>query len=380
MANGKKKEKSMRIGIDGRLWNQTGVGRYIRNISLNLSEIDNKNEYVLFVRTEDRKEIEALINKENWKIVSANIRWHSLKEQLDFPKIIQKENVDVVHFPYFSVPFFYKKPFVVTIHDLILHHFISGESSTLPLWLYGFKMLGYKIIINNAARKARKVIAVSDSTRNEIYDHLMVNKKNVEVIYEAADDFNFNNTKKLDLGKYFLYVGNVYPHKNVDKLVKAFKELLNDKQEIKLVFVGREDYFYKKLKKQVSKLVDKKQIIFIENPTDEELASYYKNAICLVRPSLMEGFSLPPLEALESGGLVLASDIPVHKEIFEDTIFYFNPKSAIDIKDKMQYALNLDSKTREEKIKKGKELAKKFSWKKTALKTLEVYESSAGLR
>lgn len=367
----------MTIGIDGRLWNQTGVGRYIRNLCVNLQKIDDKNNYVLFIRNDDKKEVESLITDKNWKIVNANIKWHSVNEQLKLPKVIEKENVDVMHFPYISVPFFYKKPFVITIHDLILHHFITGDASTLPIWFYGFKMLAYKIVINNATRKAKRVIAVSQATREEIYDHLMVKKNKVEVVYEAADDFKSNSTKKLDIGKYFLFVGNTYPHKNVYKLIDAYKELLKEKEDIKLIFIGRNDYFYKNLKKSVSKFVNNKQIIFKENCTDEELVSYYKNAIALVRPSLMEGFSLPPLEAMESECLVIASDIPVHKEILENGAFYFNPESVVDMKDKMNYVLDLDSKKRYEKIKKAKEITGKYSWKKTAQKTLEIYESSS---
>jgi len=376
MVDSKKEEECMTIGIDGRLWNQTGVGRYIRNLCLNLQEIDHKNNYVLFIRREDKKEIENQITDKSWKIVSVNLKWHSVSEQLKFPKIIAKENVDVMHFPYFSVPYFYKKPFVITIHDLILHHFITGDASTLPIWLYGFKMLAYKVVINNAARKAKKVIAVSSATREEIYDHLMVNKNKVEVIYEAADDFKIIKSKILDIGKYFLFVGNAFPHKNVYKLVDAYKDLLKDREDIKLVFIGRNDYFYKNLKRSVSKFTDKKQIIFIENCTDEELATYYKNAVALIRPSLMEGFSLPPLEAMESECLVLASDISVHREILENGVFYFNPESVVDIKDKMNYVLDLDNKKREEKIKSAKEIVSKYSWKKTAQKTLEIYESS----
>lgn len=370
----------MRIGIDARLWSVTGIGRYIRNICLNLEKIDKKNQYVLFVRSEDKKEVESKIKNKNWKIVAASPRWHSIREQISFPRTIKKEKLDVMHFTYQqSVPILYKEPYVMTVHDLIKHHFMTGKASTGPIWLYGFKMIAYKSLINIASRNAKKIIAVSNTTRDEIFDHLAANKRNVEVIYEAADDFEKSTKKDLNLGKYFLFVGNVYPHKNAEVLIEAFKQV-SEKENVKLVFIGSQDYFYKRLKKSVSKLEKEGKIIFVENSTDEELAAYYKNAVCLIRPSLMEGFSLPPLEAMASECLVLASDIPVHKELFGNSIFYFNPKDSVDLEEKMLYVLNLSGNAREKKIREGSDLAKKFSWEKTARQTLNLYESCSSIR
>jgi len=375
MSNGNENPSGIKIGIDGRLWNQTGIGRYIKNICINLSEIDKKNEYVLFARSEDKNEIEKVISKKNWKIVIANIKWHSLKEQSSFPKLINKENVDVMHFTYQqSIPVFYKKPYIVTIHDLIKHHYITGRSSSNPYWLLGFKMMSYKVLINIGSRNAVKIIAVSQSTKDEIFDHLTINKRNIEVIYEGVDDFKVSGTEKNEIGEYFLYVGNVYQHKNTDNLIKAFKKVI-EKKSVKLVFVGRDDYFLKKLKKDVKKLIESKQIIFIEKATDRDMVSLYKNSVALIRPSFMEGFSLPPLEAFESGTLVLVSDIPVHKEILKDKAIYFNPSDFVDMESKMLYVLTLDKKKRDEMIKDGKNIANIFSWKKTAEETLKVYEN-----
>jgi len=374
---GEEKKESMKIGIDGRLWNVTGLGRYIRNLCINLSEIDHKNEYVLFIKSSDWGSVDNKIKNNKWKIVKVDIKWHSINEQRKFPKIIEKENVDLMHFTYQqSVPVFYKKPFIITIHDLIKHHYITGRSSSNPYWLLGFKMLAYKTLISISSRNAKKIITVSDATRDEIFDHLPVNKRNVEVIYEAVDDIGLPTEKKNDFGDYFLFVGNVYQHKNTDNLIKAFKKISQSKN-VKLVFVGKEDYFLKDLKKSVRKFVDSKQIIFMESVTDSEIASLYKNAIALIRPSFMEGFSLPPLEALRCGTLALVSDIPVHREILKNDAIYFNPKDFVDMSEKMHYVLNLDKEKREEMIKNGKKLASRFAWKKTAELTLKIYENSS---
>jgi glycosyltransferase involved in cell wall biosynthesis len=161
--------------------------------------------------------------------------------------------------------------------------------------------------------------------------------------------------------------------------LEGFKNLLKEKPELHLVFVGREDYLYKKLKKHVEKNIGKDKVYFLENVDDERLSKLYKGAIALVRPSLMEGFSLPPLEAMENRCLVLASDIPVHREIFNDSIIYFDQFNTNDILHKMNYVLDLSQNEKENLIKKGLELTHKYSWSKTARETQKVYEGSLSL-
>ena len=146
----------MKIGIDARLWNETGVGRYIRNLIRNLHEIDLSNEYILFCRNTDVERIKYEILSNKWKIVSADIRWHSLKEQLKFHQILNRENLDLMHFTYFSVPLFYNRPFIVTIHDLIVYHFQTGKASSLPLPLYKVKHLGYRFLLDHIVKKSKK--------------------------------------------------------------------------------------------------------------------------------------------------------------------------------------------------------------------------------
>ena len=248
----------MKIGIDCRLWNESGVGRYIRNLTEQLLIIDRKNSYVFFVLSKDRKEILRSVQNDRFKIITADIRWHTIEEQWRFPSILNKENLDLVHFPYFSVPIFYNKPFIVTIHDLILHHFPTGEASTLALPLYQLKLLGYKSVISNGAKKAKKIITVSNATKAEIVDHLKVDPSKVVVTYEGV---GINSrlkvkTSKLKVKNYFLYVGNAYPHKNLERLIEAFnlvchpEALAEGSNDIKLVLVGKEDYFYKRKSKK----------------------------------------------------------------------------------------------------------------------------------
>jgi glycosyltransferase involved in cell wall biosynthesis len=369
----------MKIGIDCRLWDETGVGRYIRNLVLNLQKIDKKNEYTLFVLSKDYENIKSQIsdNEKNWKLRLADVRWHTLEEQVKFPQILNNENLDLVHFPYFSVPIFYNHPFIITIHDLIVDHFPTGRASTLPWPIYGLKLLAYKFILAQAARRAKEIITISNAAKDEIIDHLKINSQKIAVTYEGVDDKIINPKlqipNKPQNTKYFLCVGNAFPHKNLDRLIESFKTLNSD---VNLVLVGKEDYFYKRLKEKVEQMGLSGKVIFRQNVGDEELSNLYQNALALIMPSLMEGFGLPALEAMANNCLVLASRIPSLQEICKDAAVYFDPYNVNDIAEKMKHAVSVDNS---KKRKKGLERSKFFSWKKMAKETLRIYESCISL-
>ncbi len=379
----------MRIGIDARLWNETGVGRYIRNLITELQQIDTKNQYVLFVTPAASSNEVFNFTKakaSRWKLVETDIKWHSIEEQLLFYKVLENESLDLVHFPYFSIPVLYNQPYVITIHDLIINHFPTGKASTLPSLMYHLKRLGYKFILKQTAKKAQKIIAVSEATKREIQDHLPISEKKIAVIYEGVDPhLSIHTHSKNDLlhslhsTQYLLYVGNAYPHKNIERMLRSFKNVLEKFPATKLVLVGKKNYFYQELEKYASTLSIEKSIIFTGIVSDEELGSLYKNAQAFVFPSLMEGFGLPGLEAMQQQCLVLASDIPVFKEIYKDAAIYFNPLDIDNMSDTMQKVLK-NIEQYQAKKEKGMALAKQFSWKKMAEETVKVYESSVSLR
>lgn len=372
----------MRIGIDIRLQNESGVGRYIRNLVEWLPKIDKKNEYSL---------------------IAPKIRWHSLKEQILFPRVLEKEGFDLVHFPYFSVPTLYKRPFVVTIHDLTINHFPTGKASTLSHPVYLLKHLGYRFVLNQAIKNAKKIIVPSKSTKKEILEHFKAPEEKVVVAYEGVDFGKIDKRPHLRNAKspiqkesYFLYVGNAYPHKNLKRLVEAFQSAINPVKSslrsdhgagnqqstisnLKLVLVGREDYFYTRLKKKVKEMGLSNQVIFYGEANDQELSWLYQNAIALVLPSLMEGFGLPALEAMACGSLVLASDIPALKEVCGEVAIYFKPEKIEEIIDALYKAMNVSAKSKYQRRELAKERAKLFSWQKMAEQTLRVYESCFSL-
>jgi len=349
-----------KIGIDGRLINQTGVGRYTRNLFAQLKVLDKKNQYFLF---------------------SPKISWHSLREQLLMPFWLLAKNFDLVHFTYFSLPVFYPKKFVLTIHDLIPWTHKTGRASSLPFFLYEVKHFLYKLVILIASRRAEKIIAVSRATRSQIIEKLKIDPGKIQVIYQGIEEkFQFLgksnlNSKEISKNNYFLYVGNAYPHKNLENLIQAFFLVKKNQKyrNFKLVLAGPDDFFYQRLKKSVK--LKGQGIIITSVRSDKELVSFYKNAALFVFPSLIEGFGLPGLEAMACGCPVVCSDIPVFREIYGRAPVYFNPG---EINSLLQAILKvMDNPSQKLKmVKEGKKISLQYSWEKCARQTLKVYEDS----
>ena len=372
----------MRIGIDCRFWSQTGVGRYTRNLVENLAKIDRANDYVLFVRSEDLSNVKSVVSTQ-MSVVKADVPWHGIAEQLRFPKILNSENLDLVHFPYFSVPYFYKKPFVITVHDLIINRFNTGRASTLPYPLYFAKRVGYKAVLASALTRAKKIIVPSNSVRDDVlstYTKLPAEK--VCVTYEGGFKSGLKpkaRSKVLVDGRYLIRVGNFYPHKNVERLLFAFRDFVYDSYEnrdMKLVLVGKKDFFYNKIAKLIANLNIGEHVVFFENIKDEALLSLYQNAVAVIIPSFMEGFSLTAVEGMSCGVPVIASDIATHREICGTAAIYCNPGDPSDIKHKINFVCSFTPSTREEIIEQGKKQSEKYSWEKMAKETLSIYKEA----
>ena len=372
----------MRIGIDARFFGPIGkgLGRYTQKLIENLEKIDDVNEYFVFLKKENFEEY--VPKKPNFKKVLADFHWYTFSEQLKFPGLLKKFKLDLVHFPHFNVPIFYSGKFVVTIHDLILIHFPTVQSSTLPAIFYWAKFLAYKIAIKSAITRSNRIIAVSKFTKKDILENYSrVTEEKIRVTYEACDEFCMLSPKKDEeilekygiIKPYIIYVGNVYPHKNPERLALAVGKINQKGKDLKLVFVGGDDYFYSRLRSFVAKRkVD--NVIFSGFVPDHELDVLFHNSLAYVRPSLYEGFELPPLEAMAKGVPVLCSRHSCAVEILGESVHYFNPKDVSDISRSIGDVLD-DEELRKSLIRKGYEQVAKYSWKKMAEETKNIYES-----
>lgn len=175
--------------------------------------------------------------------------------------------------------------------------------------------------------------------------------------------------------KYFVYTGNSYPHKNLPKLIEAIVILNKSTNEIiKLKISSSRNVFTQRLEKIIDDNSAKKYVDLLGYVSDEEIGNLYKKSVAFVFPTLSEGFGLPPKEAIESGTFAIISNIPVLREVYEDSCLYFDPNSPLSIAEAMGKVLNFSTKERQEKIIYAQNYLKKYSWHKMAQETLQIYE------
>ncbi len=329
--------KKKRIGIDARLLYQTGVGVYLRNLLFHLSKIDNKNvQYLIFSKKTDWDRFSAEYTLGTWNVEfrTCNVAWHSFSEQILFLWQLLRADLDLVHFSYFSWPVLYPKPFVATIHDTILLNHATGRASTLPLWLYKIKQYVFRIVFSEQVRRAQSIFVPSDVVKKELIGFYPNSKSKIVVTHEGVDEVFARSVAQKPAAfpyvekSYFLYVGNCYPHKNVELLLKAIIQhkcqIPNSKFEIenlKLVLVGPRSIFADRLKEKYKELGD--NVLWLHDAKVEELKWLYENAKALVFPSKAEGYGLPIVEAMSVGCPLILSDIPVFHEVAGENATYF---------------------------------------------------------
>jgi glycosyltransferase involved in cell wall biosynthesis len=382
----------MRIGIDARFFGikQKGLGRYTQKLIEKLEIITAESgsfncEYFVFLKKENFHEYQP--QNPRFIKVLADYHWYTFSEQFLFPLSLYRHKLDLVHFPHFNVPIFYFKKFIVTIHDLTLLHFPTVRSSTLHPIFYWMKFLAYRVTIWLAILRASWIIAISRFTKNDIVaNYGKWTDKKISVIHEACEDYCLFSAKKIEdilpkygiIKPYLLYVGNAYPHKNLERLTLAFREALKKKRDLQLVLVGKDDYFYRRLSEFV-KNSGMSGIVFLSNISDYELDILFRYSIANVFPSLYEGFGLPPLEAMSKGVPVIASDHPCMQEVLGESAYFFSGKDTNSITEAM-LKITTDIDLRQELIQKGHKQIQKYSWKKMARETLDLYEKCLNLK
>jgi glycosyltransferase involved in cell wall biosynthesis len=375
-------EQDKKILFDGRFLSlsHAGIGRYSCELLKHLLPLDEEQKYILLVREGGELDPELLRvmneRKNPVEVIETNIGHYSLSEQIKLPGLLRRLKPELVHFPHFNHPIVYNGDFVVTIHDLTLSQFAERGGN--------LKRKGYYFAISHAAKSAKKILAVSNFVRNELIREFKLPQDKVITTHEAIDS-NFKKitnprtlkgSDKYGLDKpYILSVGQWRSHKNLPALIEAFAELMKDakwRNKTDLVFVGREDPKYPFLKQQVIKYGLQKNVKFTGFVPDADLPVVYNNATAFVFPSLSEGFGLPGLEAQACGVALASSNRTSLPEIYGKGALYFNPSNVNDIHGKILEILE-DEVLRDNLIKLGLENAKKYSWDKTAQKTLEVY-------
>lgn len=372
----------MKIIIDGRMYCESGIGRYIRNLIANLQILDKENNYFVLHLKED---YDRLVYHNNFHKVLADFRWYGIEEQIKLPGLLKSLNPGLVHFPHFNVPVSFGGKFVVTIHDLIHQHFSMRRATTHGFLIYKLKQFGYRKVFKNAIKKSAAILVPSNFVKQQLIHNWKIDKGKITVSYEAVDEEIFTILNKMTKeinnkimekfnikSPYIFYVGNAHPHKNVEGLIRVFGELRKKYKDLLLVLSGSDHYFWQRIRKEFQQ----KGVIYTGFISDEELVGLYKGATVFVMPSLEEGFGIPVLEAMVCSCPVVSSNKGSLSEIGEDAASYFDPGDMGDMERKIDMILKSENK-RKELIEKGLKRYKQFNWEKLARETLEVYRRCA---
>lgn len=364
-----------RIGIDARKLHDFGIGTYIRNLLKQLARIDQATEYILLCRPGDM----AVVNElgMNFRAVPEPSGHYSLAEQVHIPIVLHRERVDLFHEPHYVLPPLTQCKAIVTIHDVI--HLL------FPEYLSGRLAHAYaRTCLWAAAKRADRILTVSETSKHDILRRIKVPAEKITVIYNAIDErFSVEPSREqiqrvreryqLD-DQFVLYVGNIKPHKNLERLIHAFHLLrAGGFNHLRLLIIGDEISKYSALRRAVHVHKLHKEVRFLGFVPIETLAVLYRLADVFVFPSLYEGFGLPPLEAMASGAPVVTSNVSSLPEVVGDAALLVDPYDPESIADGMRQVLT-NEELRETLRARGFEQAQRYSWQRSIEQVHQIYD------
>jgi glycosyltransferase involved in cell wall biosynthesis len=368
----------VRIGIDARKLHDFGIGTYIRNLLRHLARLDSRTEFVVLARPEDCAGLASL--GPNFRTVPETAPNYSVAEQIRIPLALRRERVTLFHAPHYVLPPLVRCRSVVTIHDCIHLMFPQYLPSRLAL-TYA------RTSIVLAARRATRVLTVSESSKRDILRFVDIPADKIDVIYNSYDERFGVEPREEDVvrvreryqlhDEFVLYAGNVKPHKNLERLIDAFAIVRKRGLEhLKLVLIGDDISKYAALRRAVHFHQLHKYVRFLGYMPEETLAVMYRLAGVFVFPSLYEGFGLPPLEAMASGTPVVTSNVSSLPEVAGDAAVLVDPYHPASIADGIERVLCDDSLRRELRSR-GLSRARQFSWEASVRRVREIYGETA---
>ena len=270
------------------------------------------------------------------------------------------------------------RPYVVTVHDLIRTLDVGRDRPYIQSANRRDRML---LRLDAAGiRRAAAVVAVSDSTRHALRDHLGISPERIFTIHQGVDHARFRPVRRRLLADpYVLFVGSEQPRKNLVGVLEALSRLkrLPAMRRLKLVKIGEPGSatadFRARTLEAVGRLGLADDVVFTGRVPEGDLPAYYSGALCLVLPSFCEGFGLPPLEAMACGCPVVVADTDALREVASGAALLVEPHDPASIESALA-SLVANPRLRTELSQAGRRRAALFSWQRTARETAMVYE------
>jgi len=356
-----------------------GVGVYALNLVRQIAKLDLANSYYILMQ-DDEHSLDSL-ERNNFKLINIQSKifriviFRLLLEQLLIPYITVRKRIDVVHSLHYSFPlltFGAKK--IVTIHDMTFFKF--------PKYHRVVKRYYFKFFTRLVARLADKIVSPSESTLKDFILWTGAKKEKVSVVHLGGWDWPMPSfpRERTELiknkyginGEYLLFIGMIEPRKNVANLILAFNKFLKVNNSYHLVIVGNKGWGYRQVFNLIDELKLHDKIIFTGFVEEDEKPYIIRGAKIFVYPSIYEGFGIPVLEALSLGVPTITSNVSSMPEVAGGAALLVDPTNVDELLSGIRRLL--DDETLYQGLKKKAILqARKFSWRKTAQKTIELY-------
>lgn len=380
----KKPEKSITIGIDGNEANEderVGVHNMVYEMLWGLyrlrSELKNGENFVVYLKKTPKKDLPSENFFWEYKVIPGGGLWILRKLM---PTLLREKNLDVFFAPNHYLPPLSRVPMVCTITDLGFLEF-SGQFKKYDFW-----QLKYWTAIS--AFISKYIICISESTRKDIVRHYSFAAKKARVVYLGYDRRRYNQQVDKNVVRrvkekyqirsdYILYLGTLKPSKNIEGLIGSFALLKRKDYKIKLVIGGKRGWLYEEIFQRVKGLGLENDVIFTDFVSEDEKPALLAGAKVFVSPSFWEGFGLHVLEAMACGVPVVVSRVASLTEVAGRVGIYVDPKSPASIADGIEKVLEMRPKEYNKLVELGVKQASRFSWKRTAQRTLKILEEAA---
>jgi glycosyltransferase involved in cell wall biosynthesis len=364
----------LRIGVNALYLIPGGVGGteiYLRSLLRALAEIDSVNRYFVFLNAETGQDL--LPDAASWSAAPLDVRAVNrpariLCEQTALPLEARRLGLDVLFNPGFTAPVFAPCPCVTVFHDL--------QHKRQPDNFRWFDLPFWRALLYTAAHRSEHLLADSEATRDDLIAFYHLPSAKITVAPLGVDPIFFDLARRRSPEPYFLTVSTLHPHKNLDRLIRAFATFHSQRPEFRLVIAGLRGFHTGPLESLRAELRLEQAVEFTGWIPREDLYDLFAHAYAFFYPSTFEGFGLPVLEALAAGVPTACSNVQPVSGIAGNAALQFDPSETAAILDAMN-RLACDEALRAQLAAAGPIQAARFSWAKTARLTLEAIRGAA---
>jgi glycosyltransferase involved in cell wall biosynthesis len=362
-----------RIGVNALYLIPGGVGGteiYLRALLAALANVDRQNQYFVFTNSETGDDLvpeQANFFGQPLAVRATSRPMRIAWEQTVLPRAAGRLKLDVLFNPGFTAPIVTPIPSVTVFHDL--------QHKRHPEYFRWFELPFWQFFLWASVHRSPRIIAVSEATRVDLLRYYHVPAERVSVVHHGVDAALLD-LRRENIERFVLCVSTLHPHKNIERLVRAYAR---EPRDYRLVLAGMKGFHAEASERLIQELGLRERVTITGWIPRAGLVGLYDRALACVYPSTFEGFGMPALEAMAAGAPLLCSDIPPLREVASDCALYFDPLSEDALARGLAQIVS-DETLRRELSRRGRERARTYTWERTAQQTLDVLLSAASAK